>query len=92
MGIITQAWQALKAGEELTNSAVWKNRQATTNSLVAIIGLLITAAGCFGYDIKVSDEDIAVIATSVAIVLGLCNSYFTTATSKKVGLAPKVDP
>jgi hypothetical protein len=82
----------MKAGEELQDSASWKNRQTTTNSLIAIVGLCVTLAGYAGYKIDVSNDDLMAIAGGIAIVLGLCNSALTTATSKRVGLSAGVVP
>ena len=84
--LLTQIWQAMKAGEELENSASWKNKQATSSSIVAVIGLGITVLGYTGHKIEASNEDLMAIAGGIAVILGLCNSVATIATSKKVGL------
>lgn len=84
--ILTDFIHALQAGQELADSRTWKNRQATSNAIVAILGLLVTIAGWAGVNVGVTNEDLASIAGGLAVVFGLCNGLVTVATSKKVGL------
>ena len=84
-------WDALKYGQQLENSAGWKNRQNTTNTLVGLIGVVLATAKIGGYDLPVSDADVVLLAGAGAAVLGMLNGYLTTATTDKIGL-PTVDP
>lgn len=92
--MITEAWKALKAGEELTNAESWKNRQATGSAVAAILGLVVVLLPHIGVKIDLSVEDITAIAGGIAAVLGVCSTFLTTATSKRVGLPSgnKTDP
>lgn len=78
--------EALQAGKELANPSTWKNRQTTTNLIVAILGLLLFGMRMAGIDLQLTDAQLIGIAEAVAVLLGLINMFLTTATSKKVGL------
>lgn len=84
--ILAKIWLALKAGEELADSTAWKNRQATANAVAAILGLVVALLALMGVQVEVSSTDIAALAGGIAVVLGLLNTVFTAATSKRVGL------
>lgn len=83
--MIGKLFDALKAGQELSNPAVWKNRQTAANLLVVVLsGLSYLASKIWG--VTIPDEVVANFAEFIAFLLGLINIYFTYATSKKVGL------
>lgn len=87
--ILTKIWPALKAGEELTDSTTWKNRQTTTSAVAAVLGLAVVLLPWIGVKVEISSEDITALAGGIAVVLGLLNTFFTAATSKRVGLPSK---
>lgn len=89
--MIKEAWKALKAGEELTDSAKWKDRQNTANAVAAVLGLVVVILPKIGVGIEISTDDTLAIAGGIAAILGVCNGYLTTATSKKVGLQARGD-
>lgn len=77
--------QALQAGQEIRDPAVWKNRQLTMNLVAAILaGVAVLCKLVLGFDVP--EETLQSITEIVTIVLGLVNGYLTIATSKKVGL------
>jgi hypothetical protein len=82
-------WNALRAGETLTNPTKWKDRQDTVNAVVAILGLLLWIVGKAGMPLEISENDLAVVAGGVAVVLGAVNAYLTTATTEKKGFVSK---
>ncbi len=84
--ILTDAWKALKAGEELKNAESWKNRQATGSAVAAVLGLVVVILPHIGVKISLSADDLTAIAGGIAAVLGVCSTFLTTATSKRVGL------
>ena len=88
---IGKAIKALKAGQELSNAAGWKNRQTTANAIAAIISFLVVLAKHYWPDLGITDEDIVSLAGGLAVLLGMFNAYVTTATSRKVGLVGKAD-
>ena len=92
--MISEAWQALKAGEELKNAETRKNRQATGSAVAAVLGLVVVILPRVGVKIDLSTNDITAIAGGIAAVLGVCSTFLTTATSKRVGLPSgnKTDP
>lgn len=84
--MLTELIKALQAGQELKNSANWKNFQMMTSALAAVGGFGLTIAHYCGLDLEVNNDQILSIAGGVATILGLCNAGITAATSKKVGL------
>lgn len=81
-------WNALRAGEVLTNPEKWKDLQNLINSIVAVIGLLLWIASKAGFNLELSGEEIAVIAAGIATTMGIFNRYMTTATTNKIGILP----
>ena len=75
----------LNKGEELSNAAVWKDRQNLINTLVALIGAV---AVFLPANLGISSDDVLTVASAIAVLAGLCNTYLTTATSARVGLPP----
>lgn len=78
--------RALHAGEELRNVATWKNTQAITGALTAILGFVALVLPYVGVKIETTPEQLSAIAGGIAAVVGLFNGYTTVATSAKVGL------
>lgn len=81
MGKLAAFWNALKAGEQLADSATWKNRQMATNAILTVMAL-ITAF----YPGAASHDDLEAVAGGIAAVAGIINAYLTTATTDKIGL------
>lgn len=75
------AANAVKAGESLKNPAAWKNRQMLMNAFLIIIGTIPQFV-----NVELSDADINSISFGLATLAGVLNTYFTSATSVKVGL------
>ncbi|UOA07794.1 hypothetical protein [Methylobacter sp. S3L5C] len=73
--------RALQAGESLADPAAWKNKQLCVNAILAILYLLVKFL-----PVELSPDDLDAIASSIALIGGLINSYLTVATSDKVGL------
>lgn len=86
---VGNAVQAMRAGWILKNPETWKNRTIAVNALVAVLGVAAAVARGFGYDLSVSDEILAAVATGVWGIVGVFNSWSTVATTDKVGLRPK---
>lgn len=78
--------RALHAGEELRNAATWKNTQAITGALTAILGFVALVLPYVGVKIETTPEQLSAIAGGIAAVVGLFNGYTTIAASAKVGL------
>lgn len=81
----------LRYGRELTRAEAWKNIQAVTSLLVALLAL----AAAFGLDWKLSAQMVDALANGLSALVAagvfLANAYLTWATSKRVGL-PGTDP
>lgn len=90
--ILSDIWRALRAGEELENSATWKNRQAAISAITAVLGLVVAILPKIGVKIELSHDDIVAVAGGIAALGGMLSTYFTAATSKRVGLPSQYDP
>lgn len=77
---------ALKAGEELRDPALWKNRQLTLNAVTIVLATVVAGLKMFNVNIPLSDDALKLLAEIIAAILGFANIILTTATSKKVGL------
>lgn len=73
--------RAMRYGEELSNSATWKNRQLAANAVAGLIGTTLVFA-----PMEVNIEDLQTVAGAVAILGGLFNAWATASTSKKIGV------
>lgn len=86
MTTISSIWTALQKGKEVANPETWKNRQNTINIVVALLGVSLFIIRFAGVDINVTDDEIMIIASGIATILGAVNSIITTASSTKIGL------
>lgn len=86
---VGNAVQALRAGWILRNPETWKNRTVAINALTAVLSVAIAIARGFGYELPVSDEIVAAVATGLWGVVGVFNSWSTVATTDKIGVQPK---
>jgi hypothetical protein len=73
--------RALRAGESLADPATWKTRQLRLNAILAILYLLAKFL-----PFELTPDDFEAIASTLALLGGLINSYLTVATTEKVGL------
>lgn len=80
---------ALQAGRELGNVEHWKNVQAATAALIAVISALSLF---LPPELRPDEVQIGAIAGGVATLGSLLVVYWTYATSARVGLPPKPDP
>lgn len=87
MSKLAAFFAALRYGASLTDPASWKQRQNTINALVGFLGAIFLA-----FKVDLNADDLKLVAGGVAVVLGLANTYLTTATSTKVGIGAPVQP
>ena len=78
------AANAIKAGESLQDPAKWKSVQLLMNPVLLILGV----AAQFS-DIVATDAQLNAISYGLCTLAVLLNSYFTTATTKRIGLSGK---
>lgn len=86
---MNKLFEALQAGKSIENPEMWKQWQAAVPALVSIIGGIIWALKVFGIDVHLTDDQIAIIAIGVALVLSGLNALVTFITSTKIGMKPK---
>lgn len=81
-------YNVFRAGESVANPQAWKTGQITSGVLAAFLGALVAAAKAFGYELPLTDEQLAQIGGAVLAIFGLFNTGATAASSEKVGLLP----
>lgn len=90
---LSVALELLKVGRRLNNPIPWKNAQALTGLLIAIVPVGIKAINTFtGIDIDITNDQISEGATMAAGALvsiyGLYSWFTTVATTNKIGGLP----
>lgn len=75
-------FDVFRAGQSVSNPAAWKNAQLVGTLLTTLVAM----AAAFGFDLGLSDEEIAGGAIFIAAVV---NGVLIVVTSKKVGLPSK---
>lgn len=86
MNKIIALLDALRAGAEVANPAVWKVRQNAINAILATMGALVALASAYGVQVAISQDDMLTIAGGIFAALGVGNAVITTVTTKKIGL------
>ena len=84
--ILLKISPALEAGKSLENSGTWNNVATTTHILIIVFGFVLLLVRQGGYDVPISDDQIAGIAGAVASVGGTVNLYLHHATNKNLGI------
>lgn len=79
------AGRALRAGEVLKNPTTWKTFNLIFTNFAVILAVIFQFAG-----IEVTDSQQNMIANGLATLgVVIFNTYFTVATTDKLGLPPK---
>ena len=79
------AGRALRAGEMLKNPATWKTFNLVFTNMAVIIGIAFQFAG-----IEIAESQLNMIANGLATLgIVLFNTYFTVATTEKLGIPVK---
>ena len=79
----------MKKGQVVANPELWKKGQITSGILVSFLTALLGLAKVFGYDIPLTDDQIAYIASGILSTYGMYNIVATTVSSEKVGIKDK---
>lgn len=83
MARILAIWALFRKGEEVADSAKWKNGTISINALAAVVLAFGALAASFGLDLGLNDAMAAQIGGGV---LAVGNVIMHVITSKKVGL------
>jgi hypothetical protein len=78
-------FELFQRGKELTNAAVWKNRQIASNAVAGLLSAGMVIGGGFGMDINIDQQTINVAGAGIVAIVGIANAILTAITSKKVG-------
>jgi hypothetical protein len=84
--MISEIFNALRAGKELKDPAKWKNRQETTNLVGTVLAGIVYLLRMRYPDIPIPDVLTQYGAEAIGAVLLISNLYFTRATTKKIGI------
>ncbi len=79
MQVVRAGLAVFKAGNEMKNSAAWKNTQMIGSFITAVVALGVA----FGYDFDLLPGDLASVAVVVAAVV---NGLLVSATNKEIGV------
>lgn len=78
----------LRKGSALSKASAWKQHQVNANMLAGVLAALVMVAKAFGYDIPLSNEDMAIIGGAI---LAVVNAVLTMISNHEVGLPEKKD-
>jgi hypothetical protein len=84
--MISEIFNALRAGQELKDPAKWKNRQETTTLVGTVLAGIIYLLRMKYPEIPIPEMVIQYGAEVIGLVLLIANLYFTRATTKKIGI------
>lgn len=84
--LLMKAFQALKAGEELSNPKTAKTVTVIANLLIPILAFIVALVRIKYPELMVSDEALTKIAIGISTILGIFNGWSTVATSKTIGV------
>jgi hypothetical protein len=76
----------LQQGKEVANPERLKRVQNYANLFATVAGAALTVACGFDVCLDLNSEQLTTIGSGVAIIYGAANAYFTTASSKRVGI------
>lgn len=80
--IANAIFDVFRAGQAVSNPTFWKNAQLVGTLLAALVAL----AAAFGFDLGLSDDE---IAGGAIFIVAVVNGILVVVTSKKVGLPTK---
>jgi hypothetical protein len=87
--ILLKISPALEAGQSLKNAEIWARFSQSSHALMVVFGFILLAANMFGFDIPLSEDQMAGLAGSVASIGGTIAMYLHTATDEKRGIKRK---
>lgn len=80
---------ALEAGRSISKASAWANITGATHALVVIFGFILLAAKVFGYDIPLTDDQIAKLAGAIASIGGTIFGIASVTTNPNAGFMRK---
>ena len=89
ISVLLKISPALEAGQSLQNAEGWARFSQCSHALMAVFGFALLSSKLFGFDIPLTEEQLAGLAGSVASIGGTVAMYFHTATDEKRGLKKK---
>lgn len=89
MGIIKTAvsfWSLFKAGNELDNATLWKNRTRAVNAVTVFLSAILGVLEALGHKYDIPKDILEQIAIGIVGCVAAFNWVMHTITSARVGL------
>lgn len=86
--IVTDFFEALHVGKELSNAKTWKNAQLIVNKLTAFGCATLGIMRVFGYDMGLTDDQVFTLASAIGVLVSVFNGTATVVSTTRVGLSP----
>ena len=86
LSILLNISPALEKGKSLENAKTWSNVVTAKNALITVFGFALHLAKQGGYDIPITDEQLAELAGAVASIGAVTGQYFHHALNKDAGI------
>lgn len=83
-----QFLRALRAGVVVADPANLKKRQQMVDALMVLLGVVVALAGRFGFEIRLTPEELVELAGGIFVAYGAVNSVLSAASTDKIGLLP----
>ena len=90
LALLLKISPALEAGQSLENAKCWSNVAQASHAVVAIFGFILVAAKAAGFNLPISDDQLAALAGAVAGIGGTVAAYFHVATTPDKGIVRSV--
>ena len=89
IAILLKISPALEAGQSLKNAEGWARFSQSSHALMAVFGFALLASKMFGFDIPLSEDQLAGLAGAVASIGGTVAMYLHSAIDEKRGIKRK---
>lgn len=80
---------ALEKGQSLANADTWSNVVNAKLAIVTVLGFTLAIAKTFGYNLPISDDQIAQLGGALASIGGTFVLYMRVATNSSRGIERK---
>lgn len=84
--ILLQLSPALEAGKSLENRETWETVSHANHALLIVLGIVLALVKQFGWDIPISDGELAQLAGALAAIGQTVSLYFHHALHEQNGI------
>ena len=90
--VIKSGWQVFQKGKAVANPAAWRTHATAAQALLALLTTVVALLKANGYDLPVTDETLAQLATGVVALFFGVRGVLGVITRKDRGLPAKRAP